>query len=145
MKETQRKLSILYVAAIAIAVAMAVLFETGIAPVGLLPSNGQTEFIVATAMELITLVAIPMALRLFKFATVARSLVTDGAAALLRWGAVRIAMLGVPLLFNTLLYYMYMATAFGYMAIILLISMVFIYPSEGRCEAETERKEDKTV
>lgn len=143
MKETRRKLTILYATPIAIAVALAVAFETDIAEVGLLQDEGQTEFVVATAMELLTLIAIPMALRLFKCATVAHSLTTEGTAGLSRWGTMRIAMLGVPLVLNTLLYYMYMATPFGYMAIILLISMAFIYPSAGRCKAETEGEEEK--
>lgn len=120
---------------------MVVVFETGIAEAGLLSGDGQAEFTVTTVMELLTLIAIPTALRLFKCASVAHSLASEGAAALSRWGTVRIAMLGVPLVLNTLLYYMYMATPFGYMAIILLICMVFVYPSAGRCEAETRGEE----
>ena len=47
-------------------------------------------------------------------------------------------MLGVPLVANTDLYYMSMNTAYGYMAIILLIVMPFVYPSKTRCEEETK-------
>ena len=39
---------------------------------------------------------------------------------------------------NTVLYYLFMNTTFGYMAIILAICLPFVYPSEARCEAETE-------
>ena len=38
-------------------------------------------------------------------------------------------MITVPLLMNTLLYYIFMNTAFGYMALILLICLPFIYPA----------------
>ena len=47
------------------------------------------------------------------------------------------SLLADPMLINTLLYYVFMNVAFGYMAIIGLLSMVFVYPSKSRCEQET--------
>ena len=44
----------------------------------------------------------------------------------------------LPLLVNTLLYYMYANVAFGYMAIILVIVLPFVYPSMERCMSEVE-------
>ena len=37
---------------------------------------------------------------------------------------------------NTFLYYIYMNVAFGYMAIILLLSLYFVLPTMARCEVE---------
>jgi hypothetical protein len=39
---------------------------------------------------------------------------------------------------NTWLYYMFMNVAFGYMAIILLLSLMFVYPSKVRCEQDVK-------
>ena len=47
-------------------------------------------------------------------------------------------MLLLPLWADTLLYYLYMNTTFGYLGIILVLCLPFVYPSESRCEAETE-------
>lgn len=141
MRHTRNVLLTAFIAAITVAVILVVVFESGLADVGVTACDGQTEFIVTTAMELLTLACIPTALRLFKTRRVADSLTSGGASALQRWGLLRIAMLGLPLVANTLLYYMYMATPFGYMAILLLLSMVFVYPSMGRCESETTKEE----
>jgi hypothetical protein len=40
------------------------------------------------------------------------------------------------LLANTLLYYVFMNTSFGYLAIIILLCMPFVYPSKDKCMAE---------
>lgn len=125
---------------IIVAVALVVAFETDTVEVGELAGGDKTEFLVTTFMELLTLAVIPTALRLLKFRPVSKDIEVNGDFALRRWEMVRITMLGVPLVVDTLLYYMYMAAPFGYMAIILLISMVFAYPvgdsAEGRKEDE---------
>jgi hypothetical protein len=64
------------------------------------------------------------------------------AIALRKWGVLRLSMLEVPLLANTLFYYIYMNTTFGYMAIILLICLAFVYPSMNRCLADVENTEE---
>ena len=52
------------------------------------------------------------------------------------------AMLCVPMTANTLLYYLFgLNVAFGYMGMICLLCLVFIYPSTARCTAETNDKE----
>jgi len=93
-------------------------------------------------MELLTVILIPLALRLFKFKKIATDLSERKQAALVWWGTIRIEMLALPLLANTLLYYLYMSTTFGYMAIILLICMVFIYPSKDKCYFETRDQKE---
>ena len=56
---------------------------------------------------------------------------------MMKWGTIRLLILEVPMLVNTLLYYIYMNTTFGYMAIILLLCLPFVFPSLNRCLAET--------
>lgn len=123
---------------IGITVVLVVLFETDVLPSGLMATEKQTEFLLTTLMELLTLASVYMSLRLFKFEKVHQELVTLKADGLRRWGLIRLAILLLPMPLNTVLYYLFMNTTFGYMAIILAICLPFVYPSEARCEAETE-------
>lgn len=138
MKHTQTFLMRLFVAFLAIVALVVVVFETELLPNGTLAGcDGSDEFMVLSAMELLTLCVIPVALRLFKFRAVASRLTTaDG---LLRYGTLRLLMLCVPMVANALLYYLYMNVAFGYMGIILFLCMAFVLPTKGRCEAEVNK------
>lgn len=126
-----------FVAFIGVSLLIVVLFESGLLPEGLLAGRGGSdEFVAATVMELLTLCAIPVALRLFRFRKVAEGLTS--AEALLHWGMARMLMLCVPMVVNTLLYYIYMNVAFGYMGIILLLCLAFVCPTKSRCESEVK-------
>lgn len=106
----------------------AVLYETDILLGGDFAGNGyeSTEFIVTIVMELLTLVSIPSALRLFKMAG---DKICDEVS-LMRFSLIRLAILLGPLWGNALLYYLFMNATFGYMAIITLIAMAFVYPAK---------------
>ena len=108
----------------------------------LLPSaiemDSRSVFVWQVLLEILTIVLIPLALKLFSFKTIRRKLVNGKAASLLPWGTARINMLCLPMLVNTILYYQTLSPAFGYMAIILLLCLFFVYPSLSRCYAETE-------
>ncbi len=88
-------------------------------------------------MELITLCVIPVALRLMKFESIAKK-ANESWHNYVMIASARILMMALPMLANTLLYYYYMIPAFGYLAIILVLAMVFVYPSKSRCKNETE-------
>lgn len=96
------------------------------------------EYYVAIVMELITICLIPISLRLFKFGIVKRAFQSSADAALQKWGSIRLLMLTLPMLINCWLYYQFMNVAFGYMGIIGLLSLCFVYPSKSRCNQETE-------
>ena len=142
MKQVKRTLTILVWTFVALSLLAVVLFETDILPFGYYADTStQAEFLLTTMMELLTLAVIPLSLKLFKFKGVRADLVARKAASLKKWGLLRLLMLLVPMLVNTLLYYAYANTAFGYMAIVLLIVLPFVYPSMERCEAETTAEE----
>ena len=101
-------------------------------------TDKQSEFLLTFLMELATLGCAFLALRLFKFEKIHQELTTGKAAALRSWGMIRLLMLLVPLWADTLLYYLYMNTTFGYLGIILALCLPFVYPSMNRCETETE-------
>lgn len=125
-----------FCAAVTVAAAVAVVYETEmLCPGGYAGEDFvQVQFVLTAAMELLTVVCIPLALRLFKM--LGRKV--HDAATLRRYGLLRLAMLVVPLWLNTILYYLFMNAAFGYMAIIILIAMSFVFPTKDRCRSEEE-------
>ena len=141
MEKTQKILMAFFLGLLAAALLMVVLYETDILEAGVLADSKQTEFIATTTMEITTLAGVFLALRLFKFRAIHQNLVSQKAPALLKWGLLRLVLLEGQMLCNTYLYYMYMAPTFGYMAIILLLCLPFVWPSMERCMAETTEEE----
>ena len=116
-------------------------FEVDMAMVSDTETSKTSMYIVQMVMILLTLGLVPLSLRLFKFGRVHRELVTQRESALLRWGFIRINILGLLLIANTLLYYIYpFEAAFGYLAVMVLLSMPFILPTMSRCQSEIEEE-----
>ena len=115
MKKTRNLLSCVYAAGIVIIVGLIVLYEYDILASGMLAGAHQSEFLWTTLMELATLGCAFLALRLFKFDRIHRVLNDQKAVALKKWGLLRLMLLFVPLLADTLLYYNYMNPTFGYL------------------------------
>ena len=137
MKQVSKQLLTFYIAQIVIALVFIVLFETDTLPVGVKADDKQSEFVLTALMEIISLGAAFLGLRLFKFKPIHNDLVDRKATAMWKWGMTRLIILEVPMVINTLLYYIYMNTTFGYLGIILLLCLPFVFPSLSRCEAET--------
>lgn len=126
---------------IAVCLIVVAVFETGVVdPMDIF--SPQVAFVVATIMELLTIAVIPFALRFMKFGFVARRITrAEGDEARMqechKLSLYRLTMLTDLMFFNTLLYYLSALTvAYGYMAIILLISLGFVYPSLSRFNYE---------
>ena len=142
MKQVKLILNVLFWTTLSVAIMMAIVFETELIEPGFLAgASANGEFPVTILMELLTLASVPFTLKLFHFNRVHIDLVTRKSEALRFWGVLRLSLLGGLLISNTLLYYIYMNTAFGYMALITLICLPFVFPSMDRCLTETE--EDK--
>ena len=141
MKQVKNTLTWLFWTALATAILIAVVFETDAIEPGMLAgTSANGEFIVTTLMELLTLASVPLALKLFRFKKIHSDLTARKAEALRTWGLLRLGLLALLLIANTLLYYIYMNTAFGYMALIIVVCLPFIYPSMDRCLTETEEE-----
>lgn len=138
MKETRNQLMAFFVFAIVFALAAVVAYETGFMESSLFAERKTSEFIFVSLMELLTLGGVFLALRLFKFNKVHDDLVAKKEHALFKWGLLRLALILIPMVGNTYLYYMFMNTTFGYLAIIQLLSLPFVYPSLSRCKSEVE-------
>lgn len=126
---TEKKLRNLLIVTVAVPLLAAIVYECDVLPTGVFAGNAQEEFLAVTFMELLTIVMIPLALRLFKAKDVERKVEEGDTMALKKWGSLRILMITVPLLLNTMGYYLFMNTTFGYMALILLICLPFVYIS----------------
>lgn len=91
----------------------------------------------------------PLALYLFKMAApktqLSHSKELDHKP-LMRWGSLRIALLGAPMVLDFLFYYQFgLKVGFFYMSLVHLLAMFFVYPSEGRCLSETFSPSDTTT
>ena len=140
MKKVRSHLLYTFWSFIALSVLIVFVFETDLMPSGVGAEEKSLDFVLLSVMELVTICLIPLALRLFKFSGVRRRLLTgtedDRAQHLLPWGVARMILLCVPILINTLSYYWFLNVAYGYMSIIGLLCLVFVYPSLQRCHDE---------
>lgn len=134
IRQVRNILAVQMYLSIATAAVIAVLFETETLIPGAIEKGSTLEFILLTAMEIVTICAIPAALRLFRFGFVRRAIEASPERGLLKWGVVRLDLLCGTMTANTLFYYLTpLDVAFAYMAIICLISLVFVNPTMKRC------------
>lgn len=125
----------IFLTSIAVGLVIVVLFENDLLPCGIMILDDKSvEFVVATIMELLTICVIPVALKLFRFKRISKLLTS--AEALSKWGTIRLLMLCVPMIVNTVFYYMFMNVAFGYMGIIIFLCLFFVVPTKERCRSE---------
>ena len=141
MKRISKSLTLIYMLLAALTLTVIVLYETNVLESGLMAEEKQSEFILTALMELVSLGAAFLGLRLFKFKAVHNDLVSRQEPAMMKWGTIRLLTLEVPMLADTLLYYIYMNTTFGYLAIMLLLCLPFVFPSLNHCLAETASEE----
>ena len=137
MKKVSQQLIAFYTAQIALALVIVVLFELDMLPTGIMADDKQTDFLLTATMEIVSLGAAFLGLGLFKCEVGSKNLVERKEKAMWKWGMTRLLILEAPMVINTLLYYIFMNTTFGYLAIILLLCLPFVYPSLNRCLAET--------
>lgn len=145
LKQTQRALMAVYIGMMSFAIIWVGLCElTTPNFIGLLQKETEMFFICKTVLVISTLALIPLALRLFKFRKIHEELINDTTpnhAKLLVYGMLRMDMLHFPMIINILLYYFFMEPGFGYMAIVMFLSSLFIVPTMKRCEAEVTESE----
>lgn len=140
LKLTQRILKINFFLMVSVALLLVALYEFELLVPTELAGDANLVFMLQMLMELITILTIPVALKLFSLKLVRRRLLAGKGDALLCWGTARLNMLCLPMLVNVFLYYQVMWAGFGYMAIILFLCLFFVYPSMDRCVAETEEE-----
>ena len=140
----QRILQITFYSIVVTAILLVLLFESNVFPTGLYADNKAADFLFTTIMEILTICCIPLALRLIKDKTMKKYDVPRRMQIYRRKAMLRLLLLGCPLLVNTFLYYLFMNVAFGYMAIILFLCLLFIIPTKGRQQREARIDDVKT-
>ncbi len=143
LKTAQRILMFNFVFMLFWVLLLVVLYETELVLPGSMADDANIQFVALSLLELLTIAAVPLALKLFSIKAVRRRLIAGKASSLLPWGTFRMALICIPMWLNTFLYYQTLFAAFGYMAIILFLSSFFIVPTLGRCIVETEDLEEK--
>lgn len=145
LKQTQRALMAVYIGMMSFAIIWVGLCElTTPNFIGLLQKETEILFICQIVFQIGTLALVPLALRLFKFRKIHDEIINDETpnhAKLLVYGMLRMDMLHLPMIINLVLYYFFMVPGFGYMAIVLFLSSLFIVPTMKRCEAEVTESE----
>lgn len=125
-----KTIKIIFWAVLALMLAAVILFETNEQLTGFLGVTEADEFKLLSVMEMLTLMSIFLILRLFKFERIARQIEESPQRALPLWTSVRVAVMLVMIAVNGLLYYGTMNTTFGYLAIIMMVSLPFVYPQK---------------
>lgn len=142
MNKTIKILQAIFYSVLGLAIIITALFMADILPQGEYATESVSEFYCLTLMELITIFTIPFSIWFFRSSVVRKSFAQNRgreAAILLRWGMLRLLMLGIVLIANLLLYWLFMKVAFGYMAIITFLAIFFVQPSKARCEEEAKQ------
>lgn len=140
----QRILQITFYSIVVPAILLVLLFESNVFPTGLYADNKTADFLFTTIMEILTICCMPLALRLIKDKTMKKYDVPRRMQIYRRKAMLRLLLLGCPLLVNTFLYYLFMNVAFGYMAIILFLCLLFIIPTKERQQREARIDDVKT-
>ena len=125
-----KTIKIIFWAVLALMLAAVILFETNEQLTGFLGMTEADEFKLLSVMEMLTLMSIFLMLRLFKFERIARQIEESPQRALPLWTSVRVAVMMTMIAVNGLLYYGTMNTTFGYLAIIMMVSLPFVYPQK---------------
>ena len=127
-----------YILAITMAIAIAVVYETGLVDEGQLAGIQPLTYWLDILGVVLVLVLVPMALKLMSFNNVKRR-IHDSIDSYVRWSEVRLAMLTVPLLVNISQYYVLGTdVTCGYLALIVLVAFLFIWPSHSRAQYERD-------
>lgn len=142
LQKTHKTLLSYFITMIIITTAIVVLCEVGIFNwwKGTYAGAVNLEYITKSIMILLTLVSIPLSLKFFKIKFIRKKYdaADDRLQKYKELALIRLEVLILPMLLNTLLYYLFMSPSFGYMAIILLICLCFLTPSKSRIKQETE-------
>ncbi|MBR1790959.1 MAG: hypothetical protein IJ754_04290 [Bacteroidaceae bacterium] len=127
-----------YLFALMTAIVLIIIFEVGLLPIGTRAYDSMSNYTCEMIGVFLTIICIPVALKLMSFGWIKRqlSIQPDKYFTL---SIVRISLLTVPLLYDTIFYYLLGEDAtLGYLALMDVIAFLFIWPSQGKMEYELE-------
>lgn len=133
-----RNLQITFCLLLLAAALLCLLFETGTLVAGALAGDALLTYWLQFLGIAQLLVLLPLALRLMKFGRVQRR-IQSSTQAYQRYSVVRLLLLGLPLLYNVLCYYLLACEpTFGYMALMTAVAFLYVWPSQGKMDYECE-------
>lgn len=147
IKQLLKRLKIEFVVVWLLVLLLVVCYEVGILPEGLYVGNAKMDYILMTIGILLTIIMIPLSLRLFNFNLVKRisNLSTPEALkSYRRWSEIRLSLLLVAALLNMSFYYMTLNTTALFCSLMALLATLFCIPSKERLLKELDM-EDITI
>lgn len=117
---------------------LVLLFETEMLESGALTGDEQTAYWLGIVGVALTIIAIPTALKLMTWKRV-KADVKQSEQSYVRWSILRLLMLTTPFLYNLLVYYLLgCEPTYAYMALMLLLVFLFVWPSQDKMNYERE-------
>lgn len=141
LRHTQRRLLATACILLGATAATVALCESTLVVPGACAADTTLQYAALMVMELLTICTIPAALKMFSMKSIKKRLADGGHKALARWGTLRILLIGLPMLANTIMYYAFMAVAFAYMALIGVLCFSFVFPTKTRCIDDIQTQE----
>lgn len=130
------RLRFFYIAILACAAVVALLYETDIATVGLISTTPTVRYTLEIVCVFAALVLIPLSLKLLSLKPI-RQRIVRSERDYERWSFMRLAMLATALHLNLSQYYMMeLDTTCGYLALMTVVTFLFVWPSRERMEDE---------
>ena len=127
-----------YIVTFMSAILLIIIFETGMLANGIYAYDSMTNYVCEMIGIFLTIVCIPLALKLMSFSMVKRMLNQDSGK-YFTLCAVRISLLALTLLYNVASYYLLGEDAtLGYLALMAVVAFLFIWPSRGKMDYELE-------
>ena len=141
IKQLLKRLKIEFVAVWCLVLLLVVCYEAGIFTEGLFVGDARMDYILTTIGILLTIVMIPLSLRLFNLNLVKRITKLSTFEALKsyrRWSEVRLALLLVAALLNMSIYYLTLNTTGLFCSLMALLATFFCFPTKERLLKELD-------
>lgn len=141
IKQLLKRLKIEFVAVWCLVLLLVVCYEASIFTEGLFVGDARMDYILTTIGILLTIVMIPLSLRLFNLNLVKRISKLSTFEALKsyrRWSEVRLALLLVAALLNMSIYYLTLNTTGLFCSLMALLATLFCIPTKERLLKELD-------
>lgn len=141
-REVVRYLQKYYISWFVLCILLVVLFETGVFMEGVAVGEKSTEYILSNYLIVSTLLSVPLVLKLPVLPVVMRRLARsdgEGERNYKKMSLLRITWLGIILLQEIIGYYLFMAAAFFYLGLIVVVALFFVWPSQKQIDMDMEK------
>ena len=135
-------LQAVYITVLVTAALLAWCFENGMLTIDWTPDDSQ-DYILEMIGFALTIGWIPLALKMFTFQRI-RTIIQCNEPKYRTWSIIRITLLATGLIYNTFMYYLLSCdVTCGYLALMVVVAMLFIWPSRSRMEHECDMPQKK--